>query len=69
MTTKKETPTLLERFEKHAPNKSAAKRIYNLTAGKDICNMTLNELLAIKGLGRAAALIVMEVACDLAGKK
>lgn len=68
MTNKKEL-TLLERFEQHAATPSVAKRVYNLVQNVDILNASAAELLAIPGMGRAAALMVMEVACDLAGKK
>lgn len=31
--------------------------------------MTLEQLMALKGMGRAAILLVVEVAADIAGKK
>jgi len=68
-TKEKKELTLLERFEKYAATKSEAKRIYNLVDGQPFMEMTIMDLLAVKGMGRKGALLVMEVACDLAGKK
>lgn len=68
MATKKEL-TLLERFEKHASTKAFAKKVYKLVAATDFCSMSVNQLLTIPGMGRKAALLVVEVACDLNGVK
>lgn len=59
---------MIERFEKHAATKSEARRVYNLVYDQDFMSMTLEQLLYLKGMGRRAALLVMEVAADLAGK-
>ena len=61
--------TLLERFEKHASSKAEAKRAYNLVKDVPFMEMTLVQLLYLKGMGRKTALLVMEVACDLSDKK
>lgn len=68
MAEKKEL-TLEDRFLKYASSKSEAKRVMKLMDGHAILDMTLNELLQIPGMGRKAALLVMQVACDLYGKK
>lgn len=68
MVPEKKELTLLERFEKHAKTKSEAKRIYNLVKDQDVMHMTLEQLLYLKGIGRKALLLVMEVAADIAGK-
>lgn len=68
MAEKKEL-TLEERYLKYASSKSEAKRVMKLMEGHALLDMTLNELLQIPGFGRKAALLVMQVACDLNGKK
>jgi hypothetical protein len=67
--TEKKEITLLERFEKRAPSKSVAKRVYNLVKDHPFMEMSLTELLALKGIGRQALLLVTEVASDIMGKK
>lgn len=61
--------TLLDRLEKHATTKAEAKRVYNLIKNEPFMEMTVHQLSVIKGMGRKALLLVMEVAADLAGKK
>lgn len=68
MAEKKEL-TMEERYLKYASSKSEAKRVMKLMEGHALLDMTLNELLQIPGIGRKAALLVMQVACDLNGKK
>lgn len=74
MATKKEL-TLLERFEMKAATLSGGKAVFNklvkanVIHNEDFMSLSFKELLAIPGIGRHAALLVMEVACDLAGKK
>ena len=61
---------MYELFLKHAKTKAEATRVYSLLPGDvDILACTIEDLLAIKGIGRKSALLIMEVACDLAGKK
>ena len=42
-----------------------------MTLVKDysLLDLTFDELLRIPGIGRKAALLIMQVACDLYGKK
>lgn len=61
--------TMLELFEKHAANKTEAKRVYNLVKNTELVNWRIEDLLSLKGMGRKGALLCMEVACDLQGKK
>ena len=61
--------TLVERFEKHAASKSEATRVYSRVKDYAIMDLTLNELLSIPGIGRKAAILVLEVAADLKNKK
>ena len=61
--------TLLELFEKHAASKTEAKRVYNLVKNTELVNWRLEDLLSLKGMGRQGALLCMQVACDLMGKK
>lgn len=68
MATKTEL-TLMDRLEKHGAPKHVAARIDALLDGKDFLKMSITDLLHIPGMGRKNALLVMEVACDLAGKK
>lgn len=56
-------------FVKHAKSKAEATRVFSLLPDKYILDLSMGELLEIKGIGRKAALLVMEVAADLAGKK
>lgn len=61
---------MYELFLKHAKSKSEATRVYALLPAEfDILTCTIEDLLAIKGIGRKSALLIMEVACDLVGKK
>ena len=64
-----EKKTVLELFEAHAASKSEAKRVYNLVSKYDLLSLNLDTLLSIKGLGRRAALLCVEVAADLKKKK
>lgn len=71
MTTKKEI-TLEECFMNKAVTPTFGKTVYNKLqkAGvKYLTTLTLDQVLAIPGIGRQAALLIMDVACDLAGKK
>lgn len=71
MATKKEI-TLEERFMMNATTPTAGKTVYNKLVKanvKDFTKLSLEQILAIPGMGRQAARLVMEVACDLAGKK
>ncbi len=68
MAEKKEL-TLEERYLKYASSKSEAKRVMKLMEGHSLLDTTLDELLRIPGIGRKAALLIMQVACDLHGKK
>lgn len=61
--------TLLALFEKYASTPQEAKRVYNLVKNTELDVWEIGELLALKGMGRKGALLVMEVACDLWGKK
>lgn len=61
--------TMLELFEKHATSKTEAKRVYNLVKNTELVNWRIEDLLSLKGMGRKGALLCMEVACDLQGKK
>ena len=71
MAFEKKEYTLLERFEQRAVSKSEARRVYGLifSGNYSIMDLTLGDLMAIKGMGRKGALLVMEVVCDLAVKK
>lgn len=60
--------TLQDRFEKYCTPLNA-KTILKLIDGKDIMKLKLSDLLAIPGMGRNRAMVVMSVACDIAGKK
>ena len=61
--------TLLQLFEKYAATPQEAKRVFSLVKNTELDFWEIGELLALKGMGRKSALLVMEVACDLAGKK
>ena len=61
--------TLLELFEKHAANKTEAKRVFNIVKHTELDVWEIGELLAMDGIGRKSALLIMEVACDLHGLK
>lgn len=61
--------TMLELFKKHAVSESEAKRVYNLVKNTELVNWRIEDLLSLKGMGRKGALLCMEVACDLQGKK
>lgn len=60
---------LLELFEKHAASKAEAKRVFKLVEKHNILELDLNTMFGIKGIGRKAALLIVEVAADLRGKK
>lgn len=66
---KKTELTLAERFEKYASSKAEAVRVCSLVKDHAILDASLDELLSIPGVGRKAALLIMQVACDLKGKK
>lgn len=72
MATKKEI-SIEERFVNRAVTPSFGKTVFGklVKAEEDGTFMycTLDQLLAIPGIGRQAALLIMDVACDLAGKK
>ena len=61
--------TLYQLFLKHAPTKSEARRVYNLVKNTELTIWEIGDLLSLKGMGRQGALLCMEVACDLVGKK
>ena len=61
--------TLYQLFLKHAKTKSEARRVYNLVKNTELTIWELGDLLSLKGMGRQGALLSMEVACDLVGKK
>ena len=61
--------TLLELFKKHAACESEAKRVFNLVKNTELVNWRIEDLLSLKGMGRQGALLCMQVACDLVGKK
>lgn len=61
--------TMLELFKKHAASESEAKRVFNLVKNTELVNWRIEDLLSLKGMGRKSALLCMEVACDLQGKK
>lgn len=61
--------TLYQLFLKHAKTKSEACRVYNLVKNTELVNWRIEDLLSLKGMGRKGALLCMEVACDLQGKK
>ena len=61
--------TLLELFKKHAASESEAKRVFNLVKNTELVNWRIEDLLSLKGMGRQGALLCMQVACDLVGKK
>ena len=77
-TTKKEQPKLVApdvkaMFAERAPRGNFGIKVYNLlekTGGTNfLMGMTLDEILAVPGVGRRGAIIALEVAADLAGKK
>ena len=68
MSTKVE-PTLEERIAKYAATPADAKRLCKLLRGKGFMDLSLEQLLMIPGLGRKGALVIMQVACDIKGKK
>lgn len=60
-------------FVQKAPRGNFGKKVYKLlveNCGTDfLMGVTLDKLLSIPGLGRKGALLAVEVAADLAGKK
>lgn len=67
-----EKSPVFELFLEHAKSKAEATRVFSLLPDKyikHILDLSMRELLSIKGIGRKAALLVMEVAADLAGKR
>lgn len=74
MATKKEK-TILEQLESLEYDPSTAGALVNklMKAGIDtpekLMKLTLNDLLMIKGIGRGSAIALMDVACNIAGKK
>jgi len=70
--TPKKPLTLEERFMKEAVTPAVGKTVYNKLVKAKVDNfmhMSLEQLLAIPGIGRQAAILIMCVACDLAGKR
>ena len=79
----KKEKTILEQLESLEYDKSAMAYVSASTAGalvkkleksgidtpEKLMKLTLNDLLQIKGIGRGSALALMEVACNIAGKK
>ena len=61
--------SLFELFLKHAATKSEARRVFNLVKNTELVNWRIEDLLSLKGMGRQGALLCMQVACDLVGKK
>ena len=61
--------TMLELFEKHASSRAEARRVYDLVKHTELDVWEIGELMSLKGVGRKSALLIMEVACDLWGKK
>ena len=59
----------LEMLEKHTDSKPFAKKVFKMVEFMSIESTSLADLLKIPGMGRKGALLVMEAACDLAGKK
>lgn len=77
-TTKEEQPKLVApdvkaMFAARAPRGNFGIKVYNLlekAGGTNfLMGMTLDEIVAVPGVGRRGALIAVEVAADLAGKK
>ena len=66
-------PNVEELFSEKAPRGNYGKKVYNLLkkelGDKSFTKLTVEELLNVKGLGRKGALLAIEVAADLAGKK
>lgn len=55
-------------FVEKAPRGNFGKKVFKLLP-ENFMAMTLEDLLKVPGLGRKGAMLAMEVACDLAGKK
>ena len=74
MATKKEK-TILEQLESLEYDASTAGALVKkleksgIDTPEKLMKLTLNDLLQIKGIGRGSALALMEVACNIAGKK
>lgn len=73
MATKKEK-TLREYLEARLDAQSVGTLLNKLSrAGVDtpekLVKLPVNELLAIKGIGRSSAVMLMDIACDIVGKK
>ena len=78
-TTKKEelpkvvAPDVKALFAEKAPRGNFGVKVYNALVKEGGTNflmgMTLDQILAVPGVGRRGALIAVEVAADLAGKK
>lgn len=76
MATKKTTKTLQERINAYFEGDALATgTLFNklIRAGIDtpekLMALTLNDLTQIKGIGRTSAIQLMDIACDIAGKK
>ena len=71
----KKSKTLLEWIDGQVVDPSAAGALNNklLKSGIDtpekLMKLGINELLQIKGIGRGSAITLIQVACDIAGKK
>lgn len=59
----------LEMLEKHTDSKPFAKKIFKMVECISLESTSISDLLAIPGMGRKGAILVMEAACDIAGKK
>ena len=74
MATKKEI-TIQELIEKYAATPSVAKTLYNklvklgLDNKKALVDLSVNELVCGCGFGRSSLEVMIQVLCDLAGKK
>lgn len=74
MATKKEK-TILEQLESLGYDPSTAGALVKklekvgIVKPERLMNLTLNDLLMIKGIGRGSAIALMDVACNIAGKK
>ena len=68
-------PSIKELVEKYSATPTSAKVLYNKMVKSGIDNqrslldLTVDEIVYNFGFGRASALTIMNVVCDLAGKK
>ena len=75
MATKK-TKTLQERISNYFEGDALATgTLYNklvrngIDTPEKLMALTVNDLVTIKGIGRTTAIQLMDIACDIAGKK